>query len=125
MESLLLFNRASKRVGCKQWINNGGFADIFTVFAKIDDDENLSAFIVEKTFGGITLNPEEHKLGIKGSSTRQVFFTDCKVPVENLLSERGNGFKIAVNILNMGRVKLAAAALGASKATATKTIEYA
>lgn len=111
--------------GQKMWITNGGFADVFTVFAKIDDDENLSAFIVEKTFGGITLNPEEHKLGIKGSSTRQVFFTDCKVPVENLLSERGNGFKIAVNILNMGRVKLAAAALGASKATATKTIEYA
>lgn len=111
--------------GQKMWITNGGFADVFTVFAKIDDDENLSAFIVEKTFGGITLNPEEHKLGIKGSSTRQVFFTDCKVPVENLLSERGNGFKIAVNILNMGRVKLAAAALGAAKATATKTIQYA
>ncbi len=111
--------------GQKMWITNGGFADVFTVFAKIDDDENLSAFIVEKSFGGITLNPEEHKLGIKGSSTRQVFFTDCKVPVENLLSERQNGFKIAVNILNMGRVKLAAAALGASKATATKTIEYA
>jgi alkylation response protein AidB-like acyl-CoA dehydrogenase len=111
--------------GQKMWITNGGFADIFTVFAKIDDDENLSAFIVEKSFGGITLNPEEHKLGIKGSSTRQVFFTDCKVPVENLLSTRGNGFKIAVNILNMGRVKLAAAALGASKATATKTIVYA
>ncbi|MES2558120.1 MAG: acyl-CoA dehydrogenase family protein [Bacteroidota bacterium] len=111
--------------GQKMWITNGGFADVFTVFAKIDDDENLSAFIVEKNFGGITLNPEEHKLGIKGSSTRQVFFADCKVPVENLLSDRGNGFKIAVNILNMGRVKLAAAALGASKATASKTIQYA
>jgi len=111
--------------GQKMWITNGGFAEVFTVFAKIDDDENLSAFIVEKSFGGITLNPEEHKLGIKGSSTRQLFFTDCKVRVENLLSERGNGFKIAVNILNMGRVKLAAAALGASKATATKTIMYA
>lgn len=111
--------------GQKMWITNGGFADVFTVFAKIDTDENLSAFIVEKSFGGITLNPEEHKLGIKGSSTRQVFFTDCKVPVENLLSERGNGFKIAVNILNMGRVKLAAAALGASKETASKTIQYA
>lgn len=111
--------------GQKMWITNGGFADVFTVFAKIDDDENLSAFIVEKSFGGITLNPEEHKLGIKGSSTRQVFFNDCKVPVENLLSERGNGFKIAVNILNMGRVKLAAAALGAAKETASKTIQYA
>ncbi|MCU0442302.1 MAG: acyl-CoA dehydrogenase family protein [Bacteroidia bacterium] len=111
--------------GQKMWITNGGFADVFTVFAKIDDDENLSAFIVEKSFGGITLNPEEHKLGIKGSSTRQVFFTDCPVPVENLLSDRGNGFKIAVNILNMGRIKLAAAAIGAAKETASKTIQYA
>lgn len=111
--------------GQKMWITNGGFADVFTVFAKIDDDENLSAFIVEKSFGGITLNPEEHKLGIKGSSTRQVFFNDCKVPVENLLSERGNGFKIAVNILNMGRIKLCAAALGAAKETSSKTIQYA
>lgn len=111
--------------GQKMWITNAGFADVFTVFAKIDNDDNLSAFIVEKDFGGITLNPEEHKLGIKGSSTRQVFFNDCKVPIENLLSERGNGFKIAVNILNMGRVKLAAAALGAAKATASKTIQYA
>lgn len=111
--------------GQKMWITNGGFADVFTVFAKIDNDENLSAFIVEKSFGGITLNPEEHKMGIKGSSTRQVFFNDCKVPVENLLSERGNGFKIAVNILNVGRIKLAAAALGASKRIASKSIEYA
>lgn len=111
--------------GQKMWITNGGFAEIFVVFAKIDDDENLSAFIVEKSFGGITLNPEEHKMGIKGSSTRQVFFTDCKVPVENLLSERGNGFKIAVNILNMGRIKLCAAALGGSKQTATQSIKYA
>lgn len=111
--------------GQKMWITNGGFADVFIVFAKIDTDENLSAFIVEKTFGGITLNPEEHKMGIKGSSTRQIFFNDCKVPVENLLSERQNGFKIAVNILNIGRVKLAGAAIGASKETATKSIQYA
>jgi len=111
--------------GQKMWITNGGFAEIFIVFAKIDEDENLSAFIVEKSFGGIALNPEEHKMGIKGSSTRQVFFTDCKVPVENLLSERGNGFKIAVNILNMGRIKLCAAALGGSKQTATQSIKYA
>lgn len=111
--------------GQKMWITNGGFAEVFTVFAKIDNDENLSAFIVEKSFGGITLNPEEHKMGIKGSSTRQVFFNDCKVPVENLLSERQNGFKIAVNILNIGRVKLAAAALGASKNTASKSVQYA
>ncbi|HSY76979.1 MAG TPA: acyl-CoA dehydrogenase family protein [Bacteroidia bacterium] len=111
--------------GQKMWITNGGFADVFVVFAKIGDDKNLSAFIVEKTFGGITLNPEEHKMGIKGSSTRQIFFNDCKVPIENLLSERGNGFKIAVNILNVGRIKLAAAALGSCKTVITKAVEYA
>jgi alkylation response protein AidB-like acyl-CoA dehydrogenase len=111
--------------GQKMWITNGGFADIFTVFAKIDNDENLSAFIVEKTFPGISLNPEEHKMGIKGSSTRQVFFNDCKVPVENLLSERQNGFKIAVNILNLGRIKLAGAALGGSKETTSRSVQYA
>ncbi|MFY9308611.1 MAG: acyl-CoA dehydrogenase family protein [Bacteroidia bacterium] len=111
--------------GQKMWITNGGFADIFTVFAKIDDDANLSAFIVEKSFGGVTLNPEEDKMGIKGSSTRQVFFNDCKVPVENLLSDRQNGFKIAVNILNLGRIKLGAAAVGGSKEIATKSIQYA
>src|ERR1700749_1349952 len=110
--------------GQKMWITNAGFADIFTVFAKIDNDENLSAFIVEKGFEGITLNPEEHEMGIKGSSTRQVFFNDCKVPVENLLSERENGFKIAVNILNIGRIKLAGAAIGASKQVITKSVEY-
>jgi len=111
--------------GQKMWITNGGFADVFTVFAKIDDDKNLSAFIVEKSFGGISLNPEEHKMGIKGSSTRQVFFNDCKVPVENLLSERQNGFKIAVNILNIGRIKLAGAAIGGSKRASTQSIQYA
>jgi alkylation response protein AidB-like acyl-CoA dehydrogenase len=111
--------------GQKMWITNGGFADVFTVFAKIADDKNLSAFIVEKSFGGISLGAEEHKMGIKGSSTRQVFFTDCKVPLENLLSERENGFKIAVNILNLGRIKLAGAAIGASKQTITKAVEYA
>ena len=111
--------------GQKMWITNGGFADIFTVFAKIDNDENLSAFIVEKNYGGITLNPEEHKMGIKGSSTRQVFFNDCKVPVENLLSDRQNGFKIAVNILNLGRVKLAGACIGGSKEIITQSVKYA
>src|SRR3954467_15077926 len=111
--------------GQKMWITNGGFADIYVVFAKIDDDENLSAFIVEKSFGGISLNPEEHKMGIKGSSTRQVFFNDCKVPVENLLSERENGFKIAVNILNLGRIKLAGAAIGGAKATISTAVNYA
>jgi len=111
--------------GQKMWITNSGFADIFIVFAKIDDDKNLSAFIVEKSFGGITLNPEEHKMGIKGSSTRQVFFNDCPVPIENLLSERENGFKIAVNILNIGRVKLSGAAIGAAKHTITVSVNYA
>ncbi len=111
--------------GQKMWITNGGFADVFIVFAKIDKDENLSAFIVERSFGGITMNPEEHKMGIKGSSTRQLFFNNCKVPVENLLSERQNGFKIAVNILNIGRIKLAASALGASKEVVSKAVNYA
>lgn len=111
--------------GQKMWITNAGFADIFTVFAKIDNDENLSAFIIEKTFGGITLNPEEKKLGIKGSSTRQVFFNDCKVPVENLLGERQGGFKIALNILNIGRIKLAGSAIGGCKKIINKSVEYA
>jgi alkylation response protein AidB-like acyl-CoA dehydrogenase len=111
--------------GQKMWITNGGFADIFVVFAKIDQDKNLSAFIVEKSFGGITMNEEEKKMGIKGSSTRQIFFNDCKVPVENMLSERENGFKIAVNILNIGRIKLGIAAVGGSKATLSKAVKYA
>ena len=110
--------------GQKMWITNGGFADIFIVFAKIDDDKNLSAFIVERDFGGITMNPEEHKLGIKGSSTRQVFFNDCPVPVENLLSDRENGFKIAVNILNIGRIKLGSAAIGSSRRVISQAINY-
>lgn len=110
--------------GQKMWITNGGFADVFIVFAKIDDDKNLSAFIVEKAFGGITMNPEEHKMGIKGSSTRQVFFNDCPVPVGNLLSERENGFKIAVNILNIGRIKLGAAAIGSSRMVLNYAVNY-
>ena len=111
--------------GQKMWITNGGFADVYIVFAKIDNDKNLSAFIVEKTFGGITMNEEEHKMGIKGSSTRQIFFNDCKVPVENLLSERENGFKIAVNILNVGRIKLGVAAVGGCKKTISLATNYA
>jgi alkylation response protein AidB-like acyl-CoA dehydrogenase len=111
--------------GQKMWITNAGFADLFTVFAKIDDDANLSAFLVEKSFGGISLNAEEKKMGIKGSSTRQVFFNNCMVPVENLLSERQNGFKIAVNILNIGRLKLAAAAVGGGKAAVSYSVKYA
>ncbi|SHJ63414.1 Acyl-CoA dehydrogenase [Reichenbachiella agariperforans] len=111
--------------GQKMWISNAGFADLFIVFAKIDDDKKLTAFIVEKTFGGITMNDEEVKLGIKGSSTRQVFFNDCKVPVENMLSDRENGFKIAVNILNIGRIKLGAGVLGGCKEVANYSVNYA
>ena len=111
--------------GQKMWITNGGFADILIVFAKIDKDKDLTAFIVEKTFGGITMNEEEKKMGIKGSSTRQIFFNDCKVPVENMLSERENGFKIALNILNIGRIKLGAGAVGGAKASLGLAIKYA
>ena len=106
--------------GQKMWISNAGFADLFIVFAKIEDDKNLTAFIVEKTFGGITMNEEEKKLGIKGSSTRQVFFNDCPVPVE-----KGNGFKIAVNILNIGRVKLGAGVLGGCRTVISHATQYA
>ena len=111
--------------GQKMWITNAGFADFFTVFAKIDDDKKLSAFLVEATYDGITLNPEEKKMGIKGSSTRQVFFNNVKVPVENLLSTRENGFKIALNILNIGRIKLGAAVMGGAKAAITDSVRYA
>lgn len=114
--------------GQKMWITNGGFADLYIVFAKIDEagqtDKNLSAFIVERTYEGITMNEPEHKMGIKGSDTRQIFFNDVKVPVENLLSERGNGFKIAVNILNIGRIKLGIAAIGGSKEVLNNAIRY-
>lgn len=110
--------------GQKCWITNGGFADIFTVFAKIDGQQ-FTGFIVEKGFEGFTHGPEEHKMGIKGSSTVQLYFQDCKVPVENVLGEIGKGHIIAFNILNIGRLKLAAAALGASKRAATTSIQYA
>jgi alkylation response protein AidB-like acyl-CoA dehydrogenase len=111
--------------GQKMWITNGGFADVMTVFAKIDDDEKLTAFIVDAHSEGISLNPEEKKMGIKGSSTRQVFFNNVKVPVENMLSERQNGFKIALNILNIGRIKLAAGVLGGAKEAVTLSVNYA
>ncbi|MCH6199155.1 acyl-CoA dehydrogenase family protein [Aquiflexum sp. LQ15W] len=111
--------------GQKMWISNAGFADLFIVFAKIENDKNLTAFIVEKGFGGITMNEEEKKMGIKGSSTRQVFFNDCKVPVENMLSDRQNGFKIAVNILNIGRIKLGAGVLGGCRSVASLAVKYA
>lgn len=110
--------------GQKMWITNGGFADLMTVFAKIDDDKNLSAFLVEAKSEGVSLNPEEKKMGIKGSSTRQVFFNNVKVPVENMLSEREAGFKIALNILNIGRIKLAAGVMGGSKATINDALRY-
>lgn len=111
--------------GQKMWITNGGFADLFIVFAKIDDDTNLSAFIVEKTFGGITIGAEEKKLGIKGSSTVQVFFEDCPVPVENMLGKRQEGFSMALNILNTGRIKLAAGTNGGSKFALDQALNYA
>ncbi len=110
--------------GQKCWITNGGFADVYTVFAKIDGDK-FSAFIVERGFEGFTQGPEEHKMGIKGSSTVQLYFQDCKVPVENLLGEAGKGHIIAFNILNIGRLKLCAAAMGGAKRAATTSIEYA
>lgn len=110
--------------GQKCWITNSGFADLFTVFAKINGTD-FTAFIVEKSFPGITLGPEEHKMGIKGSSTRQVFFENCPVPIENVLGEPGKGHKIAFNILNIGRLKLCAAALGGAKSAADQTIRYA
>ena len=111
--------------GQKMWISNAGYAGIFIVFAKIDDDKNLTAFLVERTYEGITMNDEEKKLGIKGSSTRQVFFNDVKVPVENMLSDRQNGFKIAVNILNIGRIKLGAGVIGGCKVVTSQATNYA
>lgn len=110
--------------GQKCWITNGGFADVYTVFAKIDGDK-FTAFIVERGFEGFTQGPEEHKMGIKGSSTVQLYFQDCKVPVENVLGEIGKGHKIAFNILNIGRLKLCAAALGGSKRAVTTSVQYA
>lgn len=110
--------------GQKCWITNGGFANVYTVFAKVDGDK-FSAFIVERGFEGFTQGAEEHKMGIKGSSTVQLYFQDCKVPVENLLGEVGKGHIIAFNILNIGRLKLCAAALGGAKLALSGTIEYA
>jgi alkylation response protein AidB-like acyl-CoA dehydrogenase len=111
--------------GQKMWITNAGFADIQTVFAKIDNDRVLSAFIVEKNFPGVVINPDEHKMGIKGSSTCQIFYNDVKVPVENLLGKRGEGFRIALSILHMGRLKLGANVLGAAKKAINDSVKYA
>jgi len=110
--------------GQKCWITNGGFADVYTVFAKIDGDK-FTGFIVERGYEGFTQGPEEHKMGIKGSSTVQLYFQDCKVPVENVLGEIGKGHIIAFNILNIGRLKLCAATLGGSKRAASNSIQYA
>ena len=115
-----------KITGQKMWITNAGFCSLFIVFARIGDDKNITGFIVENNpENGISMNEEEHKLGIRASSTRQVFFTDTKVPIENMLSDRGNGFKIAMNALNVGRIKLAAACLDAQRRVITNAIKYA
>lgn len=110
--------------GQKCWITNGGFADVYTVFAKIDGDK-FSAFIVDRNTEGFTQGAEEHKMGIKGSSTVQLYFQDAKVPVENLLGEAGKGHIIAFNILNIGRLKLCAAAIGGAKMAMNEIISYA
>ncbi len=112
--------------GQKMWISNAGFCDIFIVFARIEDDKNITGFIVEKDLeNGISLGDEEKKLGIHSSSTRQVFFNETKVPVENLLGERNGGFKIAMNALNVGRIKLAAACLDAQRRVIDSAVKYA
>ena len=111
--------------GQKMWITNAGFADTLVVFAKIDNDRVLSAFIVETNYPGIVIGPDEHKMGIKGSSTAQIYFNDVRVPVENLLGKRGEGFRIALSILHMGRIKLGANVLGAAKKTINDSVKYA
>jgi alkylation response protein AidB-like acyl-CoA dehydrogenase len=112
--------------GQKMWISNAGFCKLFIVFARIENDKNITGFIVENDpSNGITLGEEEHKLGIRASSTRQVFFNDCMVPVENMLAGRGEGFKIAMNALNVGRIKLAAACLDSQRRITTTAVQYA
>ncbi len=115
--------------GQKMWISNAGFADTFTFFAKIDDDKNITGFVVNRSElenpDSLSFGEEEHKLGIRASSTRQVFFNDMKVPVESLLGERNNGFKIALNALNVGRIKLAAACLDAQRRIFNFSVNYA
>ncbi|MBP8244541.1 MAG: acyl-CoA dehydrogenase family protein, partial [Chitinophagaceae bacterium] len=109
--------------GQKCWITNGGFAQVYTVFAKVDGDK-FTGFIVDRGTEGFTQGPEEKKMGIKGSSTVQLYFQDCKVPVENLLGEVGKGHRIAFNILNIGRLKLCAAAIGGARKSLSGTVEY-
>ena len=114
--------------GQKMWISNAGFADTFTLFAKIDDDKNITGFVINRSEledpNSLTFGEEEHKLGIRSSSTRQVFFNDMKIPVENMLGERNNGFKIALNALNVGRIKLAAANLDGQRRILNHSIQY-
>ncbi len=115
-----------KITGGKMWISNAGFCSLLIVFARIEEDKNITGFIVENdSSNGITMGEEEHKLGIRASSTRQVFFNETKVPVENMLAGRGEGFKIAMNALNVGRIKLAAACLDAQRRVTTNAINYA
>ena len=111
--------------GQKMWITNAGFADVHTVFAKIDNDRVLSAFIVDANSEGVVISPDEHKMGIKGSSTAQIFYNDVKVPVENLIGRQGQGFRIALSILHMGRIKLGANVLGAAKKAINDSVQYA
>src|ERR1700739_1344008 len=110
--------------GEKMWITNAGFADLFTVFAKIDG-EKFSAFLVERTFPGFSVGAEEHKMGIRGSSTCPIILNDCKVPVENLLGDIGKGHLIAFNILNIGRFKLGAMCVGGGRVSLENAISYA
>ncbi len=110
--------------GQKMWITNAGFADTQVVFAKIENDRVLSAFIVEKDMPGVVIGPDEHKMGIKGSSTAQIYYTDVKVPLDNLIGKRGEGFRVALSILHMGRLKLAANVLGASKKAINDSVKY-
>ena len=111
--------------GQKMWITNAGFADTLVVFAKVDNDRVLSAFIIESKYPGVVIGPDEHKMGIKGSSTAQIYFNDVKVPVENLLGKRGEGFRIALSILHMGRLKLGANVVGAAKKAINDSVKYA
>jgi alkylation response protein AidB-like acyl-CoA dehydrogenase len=112
--------------GQKIWISNAGYADLMIVFARIENDKNITGFIIPNDpENGISMGEEEHKLGIKASSTRQVFFNETKVPVENMLSERGNGFKIAMNALNVGRIKLAVATLDGQRRVINEGISFA